>query len=375
MTAGVSDDLLTAALGAEEIGLLREGLQAVFVKSGDTDSLAAALVDLGWDDVVAQVPEAVALLFEEQGYGGAASGLLDAVVLTAAGLGDLPGAAIVYPLPGPGGLFDPAAGTADGRLDFAGVARANGSGSIPETLIVPVVADRQTTLVRIAGSALTPRPIGGLDPDGGWLEVTGTVPLDQSATLAVSPEGWVTAVAAGRRALSAELLGIARRALEVAVQTVTARHQFGRAVGSFQAVRFRLADAKVAIESAADLLRLAFRDTDPLAAATAKALAGAAADTTLRQAMQVCGAMGLTWEFPLHHGYRRATALDGLLGDTDNLTTAIGRYIGTGPTLPQLEPFGKGNGCRATHAPNSGSGSPKCPAPTPATPTNRPGGR
>jgi hypothetical protein len=359
VTGSVSDDMLAGTLGADEVALLRGSLRALLQESASTGSLIASLADLGWDDVVAESPEASALLFEEQGRSGVPSGLLDRVMLDASGLAALEGVAVLYPLPGPGRLFDPAAGTVAGHLSAAGIVRSGADQQVPDQVVAPVLTDGATTLVRIPGRLLETARVDGLDPAGNWMRVAVTIPLDGVEPLDVSAPQWVAAVAAGRRALSAELIGLAQRALDVAVETVSGRHQFGRAVGSFQAVRFRLADAKVAIESASELLRLAFSDPDPLVSATAKALAGIAADVTVRQAMQVCGAMGLTWEFPLHHSYRRAAALDGLLGDTDSLTTAIGGHVATASVLPQLEPFA----------------SSKCPAPTPANLINRPRGR
>lgn len=340
MTGTVSDDLLAATLGVDEIAMLRGSLRAVLQESTSTDTLIASLAELGWDDVVAESPEAIALLFEEQGRSGASSGLLDRVVLNAAGLGALDGAAVLYALPGPGRLFQPAAGIVGRHLTATGTLRSAADQSAPSLIVVPVLMDGATSLVSIPGGLLEPIPVNGLDPAGNWMRVAITVPPESVNFLDVSRPEWIEAVAAGRRALSAELIGLAQRALDVAVETATDRHQFGRAVGSFQAVRFRLAEAKVAIESASELLRLAFRDPDPLVAATAKAMAGSAADVAVRQAMQVCGAMGLTWEFPLHPIFRRVTVLDGLLGGTEGLTTAIGHHVATASELPQLEPFG-----------------------------------
>jgi hypothetical protein len=328
-----------ATLSPDEEALLRESLRAVLTDSPSTAAVRAALRDFGWDEVVEESPDAVALLFEEQGRAGVTTTLLDGVVLAAAGLGGLD-AAVLYPLPGTGTLFEPVACTLGKQLKVAGLINADAQGPVPDTIVAPVMApDGTTALVTIDAEILSPMSARGLDSSSGWLRVLATVG-PEADVVELDTTGWIHAVAAARRALSAELIGVARASLEVAVDTVSSRHQFGRPVGSFQAVRFRLAEAKVAIESAHELLRLAMRDGDPLSAATAKALAGAAADTTVRHGMQVCGAMGLTWEFPLHNAFRRASVLDGLLGDTDGLTVALGHHIASTPILPQLEPFG-----------------------------------
>jgi hypothetical protein len=324
----------------DEVKLVRESLRVIFAEGrAKPDGIAAALSALGWDEVVAEAPAALGLLFEEHGRALAVTRLLDDVVLTAAGLEPADGMAVVYPLPGPGPLLEPVAATAGKVLAVNGVVRAAGGNELPESVLVPASTESGTELFLVPGVALAPQAAAGLDHGGGWFRIRAE--LDPALAERVSGAGaWIRAVTGGRRALAAELIGLAGHALDVAVNHVTSRRQFGRPVGSFQAVRFRLAEAKVAIESAAEVLRLSFADPDPLVAAVAKALAGAGADKAVRQAMQVCGAMGLTWEFPLHDVFRRSAVLDGLLGHADGLTTALGRHVIDMPDLPQLEPLG-----------------------------------
>jgi alkylation response protein AidB-like acyl-CoA dehydrogenase len=129
------------------------------------------------------------------------------------------------------------------------------------------------------------------------------------ATPAV-PLGGVDAVRAhvdrGAVAYSAELLGAAARCLDLAVAYARERVQFGRPIGSFQAVKHRCADMLVDVEGmrstawwAAWCLSVGDDET-PVAASTAKAWCSDASDRVLRSALQVHGGIGFTWECDVH---------------------------------------------------------------------------
>ncbi len=120
---------------------------------------------------------------------------------------------------------------------------------------------------------------------------------------------------------AAQLLGLSRRMLAMAADYAKERHQFGRPIGSFQAVKHLLAGARVRLEFAAPAT---YRAADSLArhlpdrsahASMAKALASDAADLTARVALQVHGAIGYTWECDLHLYMKRAWALSAGWGD------------------------------------------------------------
>lgn len=116
----------------------------------------------------------------------------------------------------------------------------------------------------------------------------------------------------GTVALSAELLGLAGAALRMAVDHAKDREQFGRPIGSFQAVKHRCADMLVDLEgmrSAAWWAAwcLATGDADrSLAASTAKIWCSDAADRVICSALQVHGGIGFTWECDLHLYLKRA---------------------------------------------------------------------
>jgi alkylation response protein AidB-like acyl-CoA dehydrogenase len=122
-------------------------------------------------------------------------------------------------------------------------------------------------------------------------------------------------------ASSAVLCGLARRMLELAADHATHRHQFGVPIGSFQAVKHKLADALVKLDFARPVVhRAAFSiaHDDPdrgVHVSMAKAYASEAADLAARAALQVHGAIGYTWEHDLHLFMKKAWALSAAWGD------------------------------------------------------------
>ncbi|CAM3129638.1 acyl-CoA dehydrogenase family protein [Mycobacterium colombiense] len=319
-------------MDAQEVHGLRSSLAELFTRSRvQPETVTAALRDLGWHEVVAEEPAAESLLFEEHGRANFVSRLLDDAVLAALGL-DGTDIAVAYPLAPCDTLFKPATAVHSSRLNVDAVLRC--VGTKPKNILVPTT----TGLLLIPEPEVDMRIVAGIDPDGAWQRVKSDLRVDASWSVPLDAP-WSFGVAIGRRLLAAELVGLARAALDAAVAHVTTRSQFGRPIGSFQAVRFRLAEAKVAIESATEAVRLAFAEPSPLASAVAKALAGTAIDVTVRHAAQVCGAMGLTWEFPLHPVVRRGFVLDGLLGSAEELTLALGAHVTRSAELPQLDPL------------------------------------
>lgn len=321
-------------MDATEKAELRDSLRALFAAARtETGAVAAELRDLGWDEVVAEDPSAVALLFEEQGRALVTSTLLDETVSGTLGL-ERTDTAVAYPLE-VGDLWAPCSAAADVTGGLGPVVRT--AGRKPERIVLPL---GPTEIRVVPGSGVDLRPVAGLDPDGGWARLDSIPAAAAGTVLAAS---WTDAVAVARRALAAESVGLARAALALATAHVTERRQFGRSIGSFQAVRFRLADAQIAIESAAEAVRVAFATDSGLAAVAAKAIAARAVDSAVRTAAQVCGAMGMTWEFGLHRVIRRGLVLDQLLGDSGAVSTALGRHLVESAvesaTLPLLDPL------------------------------------
>lgn len=104
-----------------------------------------------------------------------------------------------------------------------------------------------------------------------------------------------------RLALAFETVGAMQGALDLTVQYVKDRVQFGRPIGEFQTLQHRLAELLVVVEGARWIaLEAAFRDASPLNAAVAAGRAASAATLVARECHQMHGAIGLTREYPLH---------------------------------------------------------------------------
>jgi alkylation response protein AidB-like acyl-CoA dehydrogenase len=121
-------------------------------------------------------------------------------------------------------------------------------------------------------------------------------------------------------ALAAEQAGGARRCLEMSAGHARTRHQFGRPIGSFQAVKHKCADMLVRVELAEATAREAARLADeaaagfPVAAATAHICCSQAYMFAAAENIQVHGGIGFTWEHPAHLYFRRAKSSELLFG-------------------------------------------------------------
>jgi alkylation response protein AidB-like acyl-CoA dehydrogenase len=142
-------------------------------------------------------------------------------------------------------------------------------------------------------------------------------------------------------ALSAELVGVGRGAVDLAVGYATEREQFGRPIGRFQGVAHQLADAWTGVESAWSLALYACWAVDAgsadagTATHAAKARAGEAAVYAAERGMQVHGGIGITWEADPHLYLRRAIDGDRRLRPARvhrrRLGEALVAAVGTGP--------------------------------------------
>jgi alkylation response protein AidB-like acyl-CoA dehydrogenase len=127
--------------------------------------------------------------------------------------------------------------------------------------------------------------------------------------------------------------------LEMARLHALERVQFGQPIGAFQAVRHRLAETLVAIESADAVLGAAWEAISPTMAGVAKALAGRAARTASRHCQQVLAGIGFTTEHDFHRYVRRAFVLDQLLGGSRRLTRDFGAELLATGRLPEFAPL------------------------------------
>ncbi len=149
-------------------------------------------------------------------------------------------------------------------------------------------------------------------------------------------QGWRTLSAVldrGRVALSAEMMGGAEKVLEMSVEYSKVREQFGRPIGSFQAVQHKCANMLVDIESARSAVYYAAWavsnevDEASLGAALAKAAASDAYRRTSAEAIQVHGGIGFTWEHDLHLYFKRAKSSEFTFGDANYNREIVAQLI------------------------------------------------
>ena len=129
--------------------------------------------------------------------------------------------------------------------------------------------------------------------------------------------GWpilARALEIGAAAISVETVGVAQRALDLSVQYARQRTQFGKPIGSFQAVKHKCVDMMVAVENARSLAYYAawaveaHKRESLVATAMAKAYASEMGKSVAGDAIQIHGGIGFTWEHDLHLYYRRTLA-------------------------------------------------------------------
>ncbi|MGC5545606.1 acyl-CoA dehydrogenase [Streptomyces griseus] len=302
-----------------------------------------------WEALAAQGLTGIHL---PEAYGGGGGNLLDlAVVLEEAAYGSLPGPYLATALvgavlrravgPGTGDLLR-ALAAGDRTAAFAltpgtltatpapGGHRLDGTappvltGEAADLLLLPaadasggvlwflVDAGTDGLTVRPHRSVDPTRPTAGVRADAVPVPVHRNLPLD--ATL-------VRDLAAVL--LAADGCGTAARSLETAVAHAAVREQFGRPVGAFQAVKHLCADLLVRLEQARALTWDAARAADEkpevrgLTAALAAAVAPEAAYTCAKDAIQILGGIGFTWEHDAHLQLRRAVLARQLLGPAD----------------------------------------------------------
>jgi alkylation response protein AidB-like acyl-CoA dehydrogenase len=131
-------------------------------------------------------------------------------------------------------------------------------------------------------------------------------------------------------AAAAQLLGCGERLLADSVDYVQQRKQYGRTIGSFQAIKHRLADVRIALDFARPLVHGAALDPSPRAVSGAKVAAGDAAYLASRAALQVHGAIGYTAEFDLGLWINRVRALVGTWGGAAHHRARIADSLGVG---------------------------------------------
>lgn len=164
-----------------------------------------------------------------------------------------------------------------------------------------------------------------------------SVQLNDGLTPIASGDQAVALMAAalnrGALGCAAQALGLAQRMIDLSVQYTSERQQFGKAIGSFQAVKHHMANVAVRLEYAkAPVHRAAYciamgDEKAPHAVSHAKLMACEAANLAAKNSVQVHGAMGYTWEVDLHIFMKKAWALANTWGDAGFHKTRVGERI------------------------------------------------
>jgi alkylation response protein AidB-like acyl-CoA dehydrogenase len=214
---------------------------------------------------------------------------------------------------------------------------------LPVPLFVEHLADLDVLLVLSdeGVGSLDPRSLGAtpltrpMDP----LTPVWTVPSLPEATPVAGPDVAAWWRRDGAVLTAALQVGAAAWTTDLAVEYAKQRHQFGRPIGGFQAVKHLCADMAVRAEVARCAVHAAAVTVDQpdvgdalVAAAGAKLLADEAAITNGRSCIQVHGGMGFTWEVPVHLAYKRARVLATQFGTDDELAESLAE------SLEQSEP-------------------------------------
>ncbi len=304
-------------MNAEEIALLSASLDDLL--GGAVGDVSEALAELGWDEVVADDEAAATrLLFTAHARSRARTTILDRLVLETL-RGEVPAlaSAVLWP-------------SARARGEIRGILTHLPADD--DIVVAPVVRESTTSLAAVRGAELSVVPLHTFDASLHWFEATVAAPAELIETTS-----WESAVAGARRAIASELIALSHEVLRLAVEHTSTRTQFGAPIAAFQAVRHRLADARVAITAAEGLLDVAFGGRDPLAAQLAKAQSGRAHQLVSKHAIQVCGAIGATLEHPLHLYIDRGIVLDSLLGRWEDMVGELGDLVLTrSGVLPRL---------------------------------------
>jgi alkylation response protein AidB-like acyl-CoA dehydrogenase len=233
----------------------------------------------------------------------------DTETLSALAAGELTAALVVPLSTAPG---DPTAAVSVGADGLTGTVTSVAGVAEADVLVVPVAGGQGLELHVVSSGAA-------------GVEVSSLLALDMTRPLAnvnfsaasstfVGPadDAVAAALETGAALLASEQLGVAQWCFETTLAYVKQRKQFGRAIGSYQAIKHRLADlwfevgaATAAARHAADTC--AREDPDAsIAAATAQAYCSGIAVHAAEECVQLHGGIGMTWEYPAHLYLKRA---------------------------------------------------------------------
>ncbi len=199
-------------------------------------------------------------------------------------------------------------------------------GHVADLILVPAATPEGTSLFAVRGAA--PRLARTLLPAFDATRKHARLHFAATPATMIGPAGGAAPVLArvldlGCLALACEQVGVAECALDMARDYALLRTQFGRPIGSFQAVKHKLANVLLEVEAARSAAWYGLWAADsqpdqlPVVTSIAKATCTAAAYLATAENIQVHGGIGYTWEHPAHLCFRRATTSRMWLGDPD----------------------------------------------------------
>jgi len=309
---------------SEERQLLRETVAALVAKHADPAAVRAAMEsERGYDEslwrLLCEQVGAAALVIPEE-LGGAGGELADAATV----LQELGRALVPSPLLGTtlAELALLAAAEPDAET-LAGLAEGGSIGALvldADYVVNGDIADVVIVAPDGQGGDLSrwtrfsAQPVTTMDPTRRLARLR---PDEGSEITAIGPDPGIADIAA--ILLAAEQIGAAERCLELTVEYTKNRVQFGRPIGSFQALKHRMADLYVTVAAAKAVVSDACDDPTPTNAATARLAATEALNAVAAEGIQLHGGIAITWEHDMHLYFKRAHGSAQLLGSPREL--------------------------------------------------------
>ncbi|MCV7385618.1 acyl-CoA dehydrogenase family protein [Mycolicibacter longobardus] len=301
----------------EERDLLRQTVAALVEKHATPEAVRAAMEsDRGYDETLWQLlceqVGAAALVVPEE-LGGAGGELGDAaVVLEELGKALVPTpllgtvlaelALLAAPEPDGTALEQLAEGSAIGTVVFGTDYAVNGDlVGADGSVVIGTDGDQLSRW-----TTFTSEPAATMDPT----RRLGRVTAGQTEPIGADP-GIADYAAI---LLAAEQIGAATRCLDLTVEYTKARVQFGRPIGSFQALKHRMADLYVAVSAARAVVDDALTEPSTTSAALARVVASEAFSKVAGEAVQLHGGIAITWESDIQLYFKRAHGSSQLLG-------------------------------------------------------------
>uniref|UniRef100_UPI0023DD0B2A acyl-CoA dehydrogenase family protein n=1 Tax=Nonomuraea lactucae TaxID=2249762 RepID=UPI0023DD0B2A len=211
-------------------------------------------------------------------------------------------------------------GGGGGPVRLSGAVSGVAGAEVADVLLVPVGGDLYAVEPDAAAIEVVPsfdltRPVATVRFEGAPATRLGAVDLAEVLRF-------------GAALLASEQLGVAEWCLDTTLAYVRERHQFARPIGSFQAIKHRLADLWLDVVRARAAARAAVADGSALTVAVAQAWNSGVAVHVAEEALQLHGGIGMTWEHPVHLHLKRAKAAEIAFGTPGDHREAVASLAG-----------------------------------------------